>query len=78
MTTLVLQSQNFLWKNLRSLLEGTKKTLSGIMLGYILARQNQVNYQVAMQMRHEYPNMTVEQIHAELNRKTLESVTKNA
>ena len=52
------------------------KTLEGMMIGYMLARQSQANYYIATKMLHEYPGHTVESLHAELNRKTLNSITE--
>jgi hypothetical protein len=77
MTTLALQSLSFSTKLLNGLYEGVKKTLHGMMIGYMLARQNQANRYIAERLICEYRDThTVASLHAELNRKTLESLTK--
>ena len=78
MTTIALQSLNFSTKLLNGLFEGVKKTLQGIMVGYMLARQNQANRYIAERLICEYRDThTVASLHAELNRKTLESIAKD-
>lgn len=55
-----------------------KKILQGIMFGYIMARQNQINHRIAQQMIHEFRRggHTVESLHAELNSKSLEKIKR--
>jgi hypothetical protein len=64
----------------QSLLDGIwgffKTTFKGIATGMILARANSVNHHVAEQLIRagEYPHHTIEQLHYELNQKTLEEL----
>lgn len=76
MTALALNYSQKLTHLIEVVLKAVKKTLEGIMVGYILARQNQANFDLARRMLHEYPGHTVESLHAELNRKTLDSLKK--
>jgi len=78
MTAIALQSLNFSTKILNGFFNGVKKTLQGIMFGYMLARQNQANVYIARQLIHEYKGVghTVESLEAELNAKTLERLKK--
>jgi hypothetical protein len=64
MTAIALQSLNFSGKLLSTLWKGTKKTLQGIMIGWIIARQTQANQHIARQLvdsgeyrRDEYWNL---------------------
>jgi hypothetical protein len=50
MTALALQSLSFSTKLLNGLFSAIKKTLQGMMVGYILARQSSVNRIVAQQL----------------------------
>lgn len=75
MTTIALNySQNLLNGFLRVI----KKTLQGIMFGYIMARQNQINHRIAQQMIHEFrrEGHTVESLHAELNQRSMTKLKK--
>lgn len=76
MTALALSYSQKLWHLIEVVFNVVKKTLEGIMLGYILARQNSANLDLARRMLHEYPGHTVESLHAELNRKTIDSIRK--
>jgi hypothetical protein len=74
MTALALNYSQKLWHLIEVVFNGLKKTLQGMMVGYILARQNQANFDLARRMLHEYPEHTLASLHAELNRKTLDSI----
>ena len=73
MTTIALNYSQNLLNSFASVL---KKTLQGIMIGYILARQTQANARLARIMIHEYrrEGHTVDSLTHELNAKTLKSV----
>lgn len=78
MTAIALQSLNFSGKLLSTLWKGTKKTLQGIMIGWIIARQTQANQHIARQLvdsgeyhREEYWNL----LH-QLNAKCISSIHK--
>lgn len=75
MTTIALNySQNLLNRFWRVF----KNILQGIMFGYIMARQNQINHRIAHQMIHEFRRggHTVESLHAELNQRSIERLKK--
>ena len=73
MTAIALQSLSFSTRILEKFWKGFVKFLAKTMLGFQMARQMQANSQIAPLLKHEYPNMTVEQITDTLNRRTLES-----
>lgn len=75
MTAIAIQTLNFSTRILEGLYNGVKKTLQGIMMGYMLARQTQANRYIAQRLIHEYPNHTVASLHHELNRKTLQDIS---
>jgi hypothetical protein len=73
MTALALNySQNLL----KVIWGSVKKTLQGIMMGYVLARQYQANEYVARKLIHDYPGHTVSSLHHMLNQKSLELTKK--
>ena len=75
MTTIALNySQNLLNGFLRVI----KKTLQGMMFGYIMARQNQANALLARQMIHEFrrEGHTVESLHSHLNTQSIARLKK--
>ena len=78
MTAIALQSLNFSTKILNGFFNGVKKTLQGIMFGYILARQTKANAYIERQLIHEYrrEGHTVESLEAELNAQSLERLKK--
>lgn len=76
MTTLALQSLNFSTKILEKIWRFFKKTLEGIFIGWMLARQAQANAYIAKQLIIEYPEMTVAQLEHQLNQKTIAGINK--
>ena len=78
MTALALQSLSFSTKVLEKVGTILKKTLQGIMIGWIIARQTQANRYVAQQLiqsgeynKGEYNYYT---LLAELNQKTIDQI----
>lgn len=55
-----------------------KKTLQGMMIGWIMARQSQANYYIAQQLICEYraAGYTVESLHHKLNVESLDRLRK--
>jgi len=75
MTTIALNySQNLLNRILRVI----TNIFKGVMIGYIMARQNQANYHIARLMVHEYrqEGHTVESLTHQLNIKSLERIKR--
>ena len=75
MTTLVL---NYSQSLLEGLWSGVKKTLQGIMIGYMIARQTEANRLVAQQMINagEYRQTDYWVLLNDLNAKTIASIHK--
>jgi len=75
MTALALNYSQNLFNGIWSVL---KKTLQGMMFGWLMARQNQANYYIARELLHEYAREghSVESLHAELNAESLERLKK--
>ena len=75
MTTIAL---NYSRSLLSTLWNGTKKTLQGMMIGWMLARQSQANQHVARQLIQygEYPKDEYWNLVAKLNRESIQSIHK--
>lgn len=74
MTTIAL---NYSKSLLEGLIGSVKKTLQGIMIGIVIARQTQANEYVARQIsRYEYNGDNYWQILHELNAKTISKIQK--
>ena len=78
MTAIALQSLNFSGKLLNVLYTGVKKTLQGIMIGLIIARQTQANQHVARQLidTGEYRSDEYWNLLSDLNAKCIQSIHK--
>ena len=74
MTTIAL---NYSKSLLEGLLGSVKKTLQGIMIGMMIARQTQANQEVARQVsKYEYNGKNYWQILHQLNAATINSIEK--
>ena len=74
MTTLVL---NYSQSLLEGLWRGFKNTLKGMMIGYMIARQQSANRYVAEQVsKYEYNGKDYWVILNDLNKKTIEQIHK--
>ena len=78
MTAIALQSLNFSGKLLNVFYNGVKKTLQGIMIGWIIARQTQANQHVARQLIDigEYHSSEYWNLVSDLNTKCIQSIHK--
>jgi hypothetical protein len=78
MTVLALRSLSFSQSLLNAFLSGLKKTWSGMILGMQLSRAYSANRVAAEVLIRsgEYREHTVDSLHHELNRKSLEYFTK--
>ena len=75
MTTMVL---NYSQSLLEGLWSGLKKTLQGIMIGYMIARQTEANRMVAQQLVNagEYRQSDYWSLLNDLNARTIQSIHK--
>ena len=75
MTTIAL---NYSRSVLNTLWNGVKKTLQGIMIGWMIARQTQANQHVARQLisHGEYRQDDYWTLVSDLNRKTIQNIHK--
>ena len=74
MTTIAL---NYSKSLLEGLLGGVKKTIQGVMIGMMIARQTQANQEVARQVsKYEYNGKNYWQILHQLNAATINSIEK--
>lgn len=75
MTTMVL---NYSQSLLEGLWSGLKKTLQGIMIGYLIARQTEANRLVAQQLVNagEYRQSDYWSLLNDLNSRTIQSIHK--
>lgn len=74
MTTIAL---NYSRSLLSILFNGVKKTLQGMMIGIMIARQTQANHYVAQQIsKYEYGGQEYYRILADLNRSTIQNIHK--
>lgn len=71
MTTIAL---NYSRNLLEGLLSAIVNTFSSYSKAVIMARGVEVNYKIAGQLRHEYPNMDVPEIAAMLNERLRQEV----
>ena len=75
MTTMVL---NYSQSLLEGLWSGLKKTLQGVMIGYMIARQTEANRMVAQQLVNagEYRQSDYWSLLNDLNARTIQSIHK--
>jgi len=81
MTTIALNYSKSLLEGLFSILKivfgGVKKTLQGMMIGIMIARQTQANHYVAQQIsKYEYNGQEYHRILHELNQSTIAQIHK--
>lgn len=78
MTAIALQSLSFSTKLLSGLYNGLKKTLQGVMIGYVLARQTSANRYVAQQLidTGEYRQDQYHEVLNKLNQQAIASIHK--
>lgn len=78
MTALALQSLSFSTKLLNGLFTSLKKTLQGVMIGYMLARQTSANRYVAQQLidTGEYRQDQYHEVLNKLNQQAIASIHK--
>lgn len=78
MTAIALQSLSFSTKLLSGLFNGLKKTLQGVMIGYMLARQTSANRIVAQQLidTGEYRQDQYYEVLSKLNQQCIASIHK--
>ena len=74
MTTLVL---NYSTSLLERFLSGLKRTLQGVMIGYMISRQTQANYHVAQMLINagEYRQDEYYSLVHQLNQKTIKDIS---
>jgi hypothetical protein len=78
MTQLALTSLNYSANLLDVIYKGVKKTLQGIMIGYMIARQTSANEKVAQMMIHtgEYRQDDYWSLLNDLNYRTIQNIHK--
>ena len=77
MTQLALTSLNYSANLLDVIYKGFKKTIQGIVVGWMIARQTQANQKTAeMLCKYEYTQQDYHWVLADLNSKTIAQIRK--